>query len=251
MAKALGEVIRDLGVGRIQFVEGSTIPCDTNEVFASIGYDKVASYLDAELLDLNVAAPYGSFSEIEIEGGLALASVKVNHNLIETDCLISLGKLKCHSSAGVSLSLKNLIGLLPIDVYGSNGTGSRIETVHAPEVKTQIPFTVVDLARLFPADLSFIDGITSVERGEGPWVKDIAAVSPGLLIAGRNSTAVDSVCTRLMGFNSETDWPQSPFSTCFNHIKLAAQYGLGPYLLDDIEVYGESIGSVMYPFAPP
>ena len=28
VAKALGEVIRDLGVGRIQFVEGSTIPCD-------------------------------------------------------------------------------------------------------------------------------------------------------------------------------------------------------------------------------
>lgn len=250
VVKALGEALMELGAGSLSIVEGATYPSDTMEVFSELGYNEVASHLGADLIDLNKPDPYAEFHEAEIEDGLVNTSIKANQHLFETDCLVSAAKLKIHSSTGVSLSLKNLIGLLPIQEYGLNGTGPRM-CVHAPDPKTQIPNNVVDLARLFPVGFAFIDGIMGIDKGEGPWVSGVSHVTPGVLIAGDNPVATDSIGVSVMGFDSATDYPDAPFINCYNHIKLAADHALGSISHDSIEILGKTPGDVTCPYTPP
>ncbi|MCF6148922.1 MAG: DUF362 domain-containing protein [Candidatus Kuenenia sp.] len=79
---------------------------------------------------------------VETHCNASLHSIMVNNHLNETDCLITVSKLKVHSSAGVTLSLKNMVGLLPIQKYGINGTGARTQYVHYPDQRTQIPYNI-------------------------------------------------------------------------------------------------------------
>jgi len=251
VVKALGEILIDLGASSLFIIEGATQPSDSLQVFSELGYDEAASYLGAQLIDLNKPDPYSSFHEATIEDGLVYSTIMAHEHLFETDCLISVAKLKCHSMAGVTLSLKNLIGFLPIQEYGLDGTGSRIEYVHAPDPTTQIPYNIIDLARLFPIDFAFIDGITAIDKGEGPWAEGISYVTPGVLIAGNNSVATDSVGTFIMEFDPTTVYPNSPFVNCYNHIQLATDYNVGSNILDEIEILGESLSDVTYPYVPP
>ncbi len=245
VVKALGEALLDIGAGSIYIIEGATHPSDTMKAFSDLGYDKIASYLGATLINLNKPDPYTEFSKATIEGGLVYDSIKVHHHFFETDCLVSVAKLKAHSSAGVTLSLKNMIGILPVQEYGIQGSGARIQHVHSLSPKTQIPYNIVDMNRLFPVDFAFIDGISSINKGEGPWVKDISRISPGVLIAGNNPVAVDSVATTVMGFDPTADYPVQPFANCYNHIRLAADYNLGSNILSDIKIFGERVDDVI------
>jgi len=42
-----------------------------------------------------------------------------NHSYADTDVLVSLAKLKNHVTAGVTLCMKNLFGITPNSLYGS------------------------------------------------------------------------------------------------------------------------------------
>ena len=50
----------------------------------------------------------------------------------------------------------------------------------------RVPRVVADLVAARPIHLAVIDGIETVAGGEGPWVKKLRPVKPGLLIAGTN-----------------------------------------------------------------
>ena len=47
------------------------------------------------------------------------SSLELNHSYQDTDVMISLAKLKRHITAGVTLSMKNLFGITPNSLYGS------------------------------------------------------------------------------------------------------------------------------------
>jgi len=102
----------------------------------------------------------------------------------------------------------------------------------------RVPRVTVDLAAARPIHLSIIDGIETVAGGEGPWIKNIRAVSPGLLIAGKNCVSTDAVCTALMGFDPMAERGTAPFETSDSTLKLAEQLGLGTRDLNRIEVLG-------------
>ncbi len=249
---ALVEVFGDLGAGAVDIVEGATFPSNTKAVFAFLGYGDLFPLLGGgTLIDLNSPDPYKDFGEIQVQGGLVYRSIKVNRRLLETDCLVSVSKLKCHSTAGVTLSMKNLIGLLPVQVYGAKGTGARIEFVHGSDPSVKVPHNIIDVASIFPSDFSMIDGITAMDRGEGPWVEGPSFTTPGVLIAGLNPVAVDSVGASVMGFDPGATYPNSPFVNALNHLRLASEYGLGSHILEDMEILGETIQDVLYPYAPP
>ena len=81
-----------------------------------------------------------------------------------------------------------------IQKYGTNGNGARMQYVHSPDQRTQIPYNIVDIARAFPIDFAFIDGISAIDKGEGPWVKNISYATPGVLVAGDNAVAARRCC---------------------------------------------------------
>lgn len=146
--------------------------------------------------------------------------------------LISAAKLKTHIWAGASLSTKNLFGFYPSAVYYVPNFISRGD----PHLLSLAQATA-DINLIRPPDFSVIDGIWGME-GNGPWMGD--PVNSGVVLAGRNSVAVDRVAVQVMGL-------QFPIS----HLDCAAHKGLGPSARQTsrIRTVGDTWQSLN--FAPP
>ncbi|MGQ9553258.1 MAG: DUF362 domain-containing protein [Anaerolineae bacterium] len=112
----------------------------------------------------------------------------------EADLIVSVPKLKTHHWAGISLSLKNLFGLLPGARYGWPKN-----FLHFNGIARSI-MGLYETARILAPVVAVVDGITGME-GDGPLFGK--AVAHGLLAAGRDPVAVDTVCAGLMGFTLE------------------------------------------------
>jgi uncharacterized protein (DUF362 family) len=109
---------------------------------------------------------------------------------------------------------------------------------------------VVDLARIRPIHLALIDGIKTVEAGEGPWIETMAPVAPGVLVAGKNPVATDAASAAVMGFDPTIAYPSAPFLRSDNYLSLADAMGLGPHRLEEIEAVGAAIDDARYEFMP-
>ncbi|MBN1568945.1 MAG: DUF362 domain-containing protein [Acidobacteria bacterium] len=105
------------------------------------------------------------------------------------DVVISMPKLKTHHWVGVTLSLKNLFGVLPGIFYGWPKNPLHLRG---------IPNSIVDLALTVPVHYAIVDGVIGME-GDGPIMGTAKHV--GVVIMGRNLLAVDSTAARIMGFN--------------------------------------------------
>jgi uncharacterized protein (DUF362 family) len=78
---------------------------DTLEAFRVAGVDAVAERWNVKMVDLNK----DEFIEIILQNPLALKKVKIAKTALEST-IISVPKLKPHRLAGVTLSLKNMMG---------------------------------------------------------------------------------------------------------------------------------------------
>ncbi len=248
VVRALGMILRQAGAGQLYIVEAWGM-----EAFTVYGYEPVAQELGAELVDLNVEAPCSEFVVMPVgAGAFVYDSFPLNCILEGVDTFISVAKMKCHYNAGVTLSLKNQIGSTPERFYRVEGNVAPRAAMHgsAEESVTRVPGVIVDINRANPIDFALIDGIMTVEGGEGPWIASVAPVSPGLLVAGKNPVCTDAVATAAMGFDPTTEWPAIPFLHGHNHLTLARAMGLGTNVLDEIEVRGVPIAEARFPFKP-
>ncbi len=98
-------------------------------------------------------------------------------------CLINMPVLKTHVVSGMSIAMKNLMGLLPRDDRRSMHT-------------LGIQQCIVDLNLGLRPDLNIVDGSVG-QDGDGPLYGDAAHL--GALIAGRDSLAVDLTCCQIVG----------------------------------------------------
>jgi len=250
VVRALGELLRDAGAGEILIVE-SVYEWDSYRLW---GYEEVAAALGASLIDLNSPHPYADFAATPVGGGAFVYDNFVfNHVLEEVDAFISVAKMKCHWNAGVTLSIKNLVGLVPVAYYRL-GEGhiyrSALHGATEEETKTRLPRVITDLVRARPIDLALIDGIRTAEGGEGPWIGRFHPVQPGVLIAGKNAVATDAVAAAAMGFDPTADYPAAPFLRGDSHLNLARGLGLGTNRLGGIAVVGTAIAEVQQAFSP-
>ncbi|MBN1889865.1 MAG: DUF362 domain-containing protein [Thermoflexales bacterium] len=248
LVRALGELLRDAGAGEISIVEAVY-----GKVFQESGFEAIAKTIDARLVDLNRTAPYRDFATAPVgDNWLIYPDFIFNHILQEIDVFISVSKMKCHWWCGVTHSMKNLVGLVPQAKYQARPEDSYRTALHGPEDQTpaRLPRVIVDLNRARPIHLALIDGIKTVEAGEGPWIVGVAPVSPGVLLASKSALAADVVATAVMGFDPEAAPLTSPFLRGHNHLSLAGEAGLGPHRLADIHIVGASVDDVRCPFRP-
>jgi len=112
----------------------------------------------------------------------------------------------------------------------------------------RVPRIVADLVAARPVDITLIDGVESVRGGEGPWIKGISVVQPGVLIAGTNPVTTDAVATAVMGYDPQAQKGTKPFVTCDNTLLLAEGHGIGTTDLKRIEVRGVPIAQALYRF---
>lgn len=249
VVQAMGELLLDAGASKIYIVESVW----EWESYVDWGYVDMAKGLGATLLDLNSASPYNDYATLPVgKDWFIYQNFQLNHVLEEVDALISVAKMKCHYLLGVTQSMKNLIGLAPYHFYELNpGDGYRTG-FHGPsgQTATRLPRVVMDLNRARKVNLSLIDGIKTVEGSEGPWNQDLTAVSPGILIGGKNPVSTDAIAVAAMGFDPTTDFPNAPFFRADNHLNIAYKLGLGSNRLTDIDTKGASLEEVKMQFAP-
>src|SRR5690349_4027688 len=199
----------------------------------------------------------------------------LNHAYEDTDVFVSMAKLKNHETCGVTLSLKNCFGNTPAAIYGDDagadepnenptkGRGAVFHQGKRPPAKSapqeldptsrrepgyRVPRIVADLVAARPVHLAIIDGIESVAGGEGPWIKGLRLVQPGVLIAGTNPVCTDAVATAVMGYDPRADRGTAPFRTCDSTLHLTEGHGVGTTDLSRIEVRGVSIAEAMYKY---
>ena len=249
VVRALGELLRDAGAGEITIVEAVY----DSESYWLFGYQDVAEGLGAALIDLNVPDPYPDMAATEVgPDWFVYERFAFNRILEEVDAFISVAKMKAHCVCGVTNSMKNLVGLLPVSQYRLSEEDWWRSALHGEseeEAGTRVPGAILDLNRARPIHLALIDGIMSGDGGEVPR-GDFAPVSPGVLLAGKNPVATDAVATAVMGFDPTASSYYEPFVYCENYLNAARELGLGTNRLEEIEVVGSPIDEVVYPFRP-
>jgi uncharacterized protein (DUF362 family) len=197
----------------------------------------------------------------------------LNHAYDETDVFVSMAKLKNHDTCGITLSLKNCFGCLPASIYGDSAgvdepnekpvdgrlrvghEGRRQPAKSAPQELHfgvnhdpgyRVPHIVADLSVARPIHLEIIDGEETIAGGEGPWIRNVRPVKPGVLIAGLNPVCTDAVCTAVMGYNPRATRGTPPFRNADNTLLLAEAHGVGTTDLKRIEVRGVPIEKALY-----
>jgi uncharacterized protein (DUF362 family) len=249
IVRALGALVRDAGAKEVFIVE-AVYEWDS---YPQWGYETIAKDIDATLVDLNGIHTYKDFARTPVgESWFIYENFRFNPILENIDAFISVPKLKCHWGCGVTLSMKNLVGLVPSIFYRLKDSDRSRSAMHGvgDEFAHRLPRVIMDLIRARPIDFALVDGIKSSEGGEGPWLPSMAAIEAGVLIAGKNPVATDSVASAVMGFDPTAKKSEAPFLRADNHLSLACELGLGTNRLDEIEVIGPSIDEVSKKFEP-
>jgi uncharacterized protein (DUF362 family) len=268
------------GAKRIRFVESAwALSGPLEEYLLDSGWNvrALASIAPGvEFENTNNLGKGKKYSRLKVPtGGYIFTAFDLNHAYEDTDVFVSMAKLKNHATCGVTLAMKNCFGITPASIYGDNAgvdepnetpTAGRVNVCHIgkrppsksalAEINPQssrepgyrMPRIVADLATTRPIDLAIIDGIESIAGGEGPWIKGIRSVQPGLLIAGTNAVCTDTVATAAMGYDPRAPRDTPPFRNCDNTLLLAEANGVGAADLKRIEVAGVPIAKALYRF---
>jgi uncharacterized protein (DUF362 family) len=273
---ALLSLLFESGASRVRLVESTQRQEGLEDSLVDAGWDvKAISALGkVEYENTRNLGVGKSYAQLRVpSGGYMFSNFELNHAYQDTDVMISLAKLKRHITAGVTLSMKNMFGLTPNSLYGSeagseNATEGRVplhdpsgfEKLNLPGLKagtpykdpfSRVPRIVVDLCGARPVDLAIIDGISAMTGGEGPWCSQAAVIKrtdPGILIAGLNPVSTDAVATAVMGYEPRAPRGTHPFEYCDNFLLLAEQAGLGTANLAQIDVRGLSLDKARYPY---
>jgi uncharacterized protein (DUF362 family) len=188
-------------------VTGGAGKMETDEVFNNLGYPEVIESEGVEWFDHNKAP----FVPVDLTFG-PQRRVMVNPRVLTYEKLVSLAQLKVHSTAAVTLAIKNVAMSYPAaDFYGHPRVKQEL---HPHNILVDKQAFLVGMLMRFPIDLAIITGHPAM-IGTGP--VGGKAVETGLVIAGRNAVSVDSVGARLLGFET----------LAIQHIRQAAEFGLG------------------------
>lgn len=240
VAAAVVGLLREANPGAtIYFGDGLDVDPERSaeSVFRLMRADELARRFDVTLLDFNDPGPSGAFAEVPVDDGTIVRSLRVRREIAEADAFVSVAKLKCHQTAGVTLTTKNFFGLIPRAHYGAHNRGFQ----HQNAFRLMRMF--VDINTAFRQSLSILDGIVGTNYGMNgdPY-------EAGVVLAGTNHVATDAVAMALMGFDPAADFPHPPFMISENHIRLAERRGLGTTDLSEIPVLGEPLASFDFQF---
>jgi len=218
VVEALVHLVRDAGAGDIVVADGTTVGLSTARVFQVTGYDVMAKRCGARLVDLNE----DETERIDIAEPDSIRNIQVAREVLTSDVIINVPVLKTHVHTTVSVSLKNMKGVI------SPRTKRKSHLVG-------LEGSIVDINRHVPVHLIVVDGIMGHE-GLGPQSGEPKRMD--LILAGARPATVDAVATLIMGFDPHE----------IKHIAVAAQRGLGEIEADRIEIVGERIEDVRTKF---
>ena len=175
------------GARTVKIAEGAAYPSgayDTFAAFEAIGIADICKRWDVELVDLN---SYDSI-DVDVNNGLALEWVRVGRSVIEADLVINVPVLKTHRRTLISGCLKNI------------GVGCAAREEKKRLHRLGIDESLVDVYSVVKPRFNLVDGLVALE-GDGPNLPPGKSKPLGILIAGKDGVAVDTICLKIMGLN--------------------------------------------------
>jgi uncharacterized protein (DUF362 family) len=217
------EAFLRLGAAEVLIGDGPSMDRDSQAVLESIRLREYAGPLSRTFVDLNV----DDVERVVLKTHASrLKELYLPKTVRGVDFLVSMPKLKTHHWAGVTLSLKNMFGIVPGSCYGWPKN-----ILHWAGIDNSI----LDINAAARPDFAIVDGIIGME-GNGPIQGDPKPC--GVLVLGDDPVAVDSTCARVMGLLPER----------IKHIARAATL-LGHMESEKINQLGESVEASRTPFA--
>jgi len=181
---------------RIAVVDSDGSEARPDQLVEWLGIRPVIAKYQAEWVNLSKCEG----NEISLSGRY-FKRMKIPRLIQESDLLVDMAKLKTHILTGISATLKNQFGCLPVP--------------QKAKFHRTLDDVIVDCCMAMMPDFCVVDGILAMGGAKGPLVG--TPVKSGIIISGKDPVAVDSVCARVMGF--------TPGSIA--HIRKAAESGLG------------------------
>ena len=158
------------------------------------------------------------FREVKVPQGKVLDRVEVMKEVLDSHVLINLPQAKSHSTTGVSLGIKGLMGLI-WDRW----------SFHA---RYNINQALADLATVIKPQLTLLDATRALVSGGPGGPGDV--VKPNLIIAGVDPLAVDSYgVTVVPWYGQEFKGRQ------VEHLLVAHQRGVGRIDLEQLRILKE------------
>jgi uncharacterized protein (DUF362 family) len=220
---AARECFLRLGAAQVLIGDGPAMDRDTEAIVESVRLREYGGPLARSFVDLNV----DDVQRVVLKTHASrLKELYLPKTALGVDFLVSMPKLKTHHWAGVTLSLKNMFGIVPGSCYGWPKN-----VLHWAGIDRAI----LDINAAARPDFAIVDGIVGME-GNGP-IQGTPKDS-GVLIFGNDPVAVDATCCRVMGLVPERVKYLSGAGTLIGHLKV-----------DKIQQLGEPIANVRTCFA--
>lgn len=210
-ASLIGQVLKIYeGRGKCVILGSDTQGVTAEEYFERTGISSICEEYGAETV--NIAKDL----RIPVERNyLALKNFKMPATILKADVFINMPKMKTYPSTTVSLGLLNMFDII-----------SAVKGVYYPRIAESI----CDIMNIRSPDINIMDGIECME-GSGSRRR---AKRMGLLMASRDTVALDAIACRVMGIN--------PVNV--EHIFRAGYFGIGESTEKNITLLGGLIDDV-------
>ncbi len=177
---------RAAGAASVVVGEGPGHRRDMEYLVASTGlYDQLREHR-IRFVDLN----HDDVAEVPLRSRFTgLERLALPAELLQSDFVVSMPKLKTHHWAGLTASMKNFFGVVPGAVYG---WPKNILHMHG------IDSSILDLNATIRPHFSIVDAVTAME-GDGPIMGRARHV--GCVAMGSDLVAVDSTLARMIGLD--------------------------------------------------
>ncbi len=222
LVAAAAECFRRLGAKNVLVGEGPGHQRDTELVLLESGFSDELHQLKVPFVDLNrdelVAKPL-------LATYTGMDRLWLPRSVLDADFVVSMPKVKTHRWSGVTLSLKNMFGVVPGAKYGWPKN-----ILHWKGIQESI----LDIGATVPVHFVIADAIVAME-GNGPLNGHPRPLNR--IVLADDPVAADATCARLMGLDP----------TRITHIRIGAQF-LGNVSLDRIDQIAEAVCAPANPF---
>ena len=151
--------------------------------------------------------------------GYVFREMEVPKIIEDSDCLITMPKMKTHLLTKITCSLKNQFGCIPYP--------KKIRFHHV------LDGAIADACLAMKPDFCIVDGILGMGGVKGP---DLAVpIQSNVVVTGNDAVAVDSVCAEIMNFRPNF----------IGHIRKAQAVGVGRI---SHKIVGEKVSAVRKDF---
>jgi len=181
---------------------------DWKRCYKNSGIERAVNDAGAKMVPADTENYY---QEVSVKSGKVLTTAKVHEVLLDSDVFINMPILKNHSSSRITVSMKNLMG-----VVWDRGYWHR----------NDLHQCIADYATFRKPDLNIVDAYFVMKRNgpRGVSVDDVVTMKSQIL--STDMVAADAAATKLFGMDPDE----------ISHIKIASSMGVGKKDLNSLNI---------------